>query len=97
MSAEECPGAGKCHGCLKWCNECGDVKHVCDTRLRSDRCDTHPVPPEWQTLRACRMSAERTAREARQMLADSARDLEEVADGESARREYDRQMAEMPL
>jgi len=25
-----CPGAGKCHGCMGWCDECGDVAGVCD-------------------------------------------------------------------
>jgi len=26
----ECPGEGQCHGCLSWCDLCGDVDHVCD-------------------------------------------------------------------
>lgn len=90
----ECPGAGKCHGCLKWCDECGDVAHVCDTRLRGDRCDEHPVPPDSLILRTTRRGAEKMIRDARQMLADGARDIEEVTEGEIARREYDRQMTE---
>jgi hypothetical protein len=95
MSDEiECPGAGKCHGCLKWCNECGDVKHVCDARLRHDRCDSHPVPPESETLRFARAVAENMIRSGKQMIADGARDLDDVIEGESARHEYDRQVAE---
>ena len=35
---DECPGKGKCHGCLKWCDECGDVDHTCDF----PDCDAHP-------------------------------------------------------
>lgn len=28
----ECPGKGKCHGCLCWCDICGDVDvGVCDS------------------------------------------------------------------
>lgn len=34
---EECPGAGKCHGCMAWCNECGDVSATCD----SPTCQRH--------------------------------------------------------
>ncbi len=35
---DECPGKGKCHGCLQWCNECGDVDFTCDF----PDCDAHP-------------------------------------------------------
>jgi len=38
--ADPCPGAGRCHGCLKWCNTCGDVSDVCDFA----GCDAHPRP-----------------------------------------------------
>ncbi len=34
---EECPGEGACHGCMKWCDRCGDVAWVCD----SATCDSH--------------------------------------------------------
>lgn len=26
----DCPGEGRCHGPMKWCDECGDVGDVCD-------------------------------------------------------------------
>ncbi len=35
--SDECPGAGRCHGCLGWCDNCGDVARVCDAR----ECDSH--------------------------------------------------------
>lgn len=28
-----CPGEGKCHGCMKWCDACGDVDDVCDAAV----------------------------------------------------------------
>jgi hypothetical protein len=34
---EECPGEGKCHGCMCWCDRCGDVTTVCDCEV----CDRH--------------------------------------------------------
>lgn len=38
-----CPGEGKCHGCLCWCDLCGDVGEVCDAsgcmRHRCTQCD----------------------------------------------------------
>lgn len=37
MSDEECPGAGKCHGCMSWCDRCGDVDTTCDCEV----CDQH--------------------------------------------------------
>lgn len=38
MSVDDpCPGQGKCHGCLSWCDECGDVDTVCN----AERCDRH--------------------------------------------------------
>jgi hypothetical protein len=27
----DCPGAGKCHGCMCWCDVCGDVDTTCDS------------------------------------------------------------------
>lgn len=39
--AEECAGEGMCHGCLKWCNWCGDVGHTCE--MKRGECDCHPV------------------------------------------------------
>ena len=32
-----CPGEGKCHGCLCWCDFCGDVDTVC----HSPTCQRH--------------------------------------------------------
>jgi hypothetical protein len=34
---EECPGQGACHGCVVWCDRCGDVGDVCS----ASRCDVH--------------------------------------------------------
>lgn len=46
---DECPGEGKCHGCLAWCDRCGDVKTVCDcegcAKHRCQECD-QIKPPE---------------------------------------------------
>ncbi len=33
----ECPGEGRCHGCISWCDRCGDTLTVCDC----ERCDRH--------------------------------------------------------
>lgn len=32
-----CQGPGTCHGCLKWCDLCGDVSATCD----ASACDIH--------------------------------------------------------
>lgn len=40
-----CAGQGKCHGCLCWCDWCGDVKDVCDVEW-PHWCDTHKRYPE---------------------------------------------------
>lgn len=37
LDESDCPGAGRCHGCLAWCDRCGDVSKVCD----ATRCDKH--------------------------------------------------------
>lgn len=90
----ECPGAGKCHGCLKWCNECGDiVTHVCDARLRGERCDQHPVPPPSNVIRSARKAAEAMIDKGREMERDGQVALREAVAAEGARRVYDRQMA----
>lgn len=34
---EPCPGEGRCHGCRRWCNDCGDVREVCE----DVGCDQH--------------------------------------------------------
>lgn len=33
MSDYECPGAGRCHGCMSWCDACGDVDGVCSAAV----------------------------------------------------------------
>lgn len=33
----ECSGFGKCHGCLNWCIECGNVSMMCD----DSECEVH--------------------------------------------------------
>jgi len=37
VADDECPGEGKCHGCLGWCDRCGDVGEVCNY----PDCDQH--------------------------------------------------------
>lgn len=90
----ECAGTGKCHGCLKWCSTCGDVAHICDTRLRGERCDEHPVPTAAIIVRFARRAAEEKIARGREMLREGERELAEVVDAENARRAYDRQMVE---
>jgi len=34
---EACPGSGKCHGSMDWCDRCGTVRNVCD----ATSCDVH--------------------------------------------------------
>ena len=92
--AEECPGPRGCHGCMKWCSRCGDVTHVCDTRLRGERCDEHPVPPAASVLRQTRASAERMIVEGKRLQREGAAALSEVEDGEKARDAFARQVNE---
>lgn len=28
----DCAGDGRCHGCMGWCDYCGDVSRVCDSQ-----------------------------------------------------------------
>lgn len=94
LSDDECTGAGKCHGCLRWCRICGDVAHTCDARLRGERCAEHPVPPEAVTIRYARRAAEDKIATGRRLQRDGAAELADVIDAENARRAYDRQMRE---
>lgn len=89
--SDECAGAGKCHGALKWCRECGDVAHTCDARLKGLPCDEHPVPPHWNELRASRATAEAELRRAKAAVRAAADLLTEIQDLEYARRVFDRQ------
>jgi hypothetical protein len=33
----DCAGMGRCHGCMVWCDSCGDVGAMCDAIF----CDRH--------------------------------------------------------
>lgn len=37
ISTVACPGEGRCHGCVSWCDDCGDVGEVC----HGIECDRH--------------------------------------------------------
>lgn len=39
-AADACPDAGSCHGAMKWCDRCGDVRDLCDDPI----CDAHYKP-----------------------------------------------------
>lgn len=41
----ECPGLGRCHGCLSWCPACGNVKDMCFVEWPG-RCDQHQKYPK---------------------------------------------------
>lgn len=90
---DECPGAGKCHGCLKWCSTCENVKHVCDMRLRGDRCDEHPVPPTRESIVARRLTAQRKLFRASEEVRELEAELDELHDEEQARKAFDLQVA----
>lgn len=93
MSEPECPGAGKCHGCANWCADCGDVDHICDMRLRGDRCDEHPVPHTWPALREMRSKAERSRAKGQKEVREAESWLGTIGDDEKARRAFDLQVA----
>jgi hypothetical protein len=88
----ECPGKGRCHGCMDWCSICGSVRHVCDVRLEGRRCDEHPVPPDWPALKARRRHAEAAVRKASVAMREAGQELESVADLEQARRAFSGQI-----
>lgn len=94
-TGNECPGAGLCHGALKWCDVCGDVKHICDARLRGERCAEHPVPPDVVTGRAAHRAAEKMIRDGNAMARDGERALQKAIDDEMARRAYANQLEEL--
>ncbi len=37
--SDDCPGTGKCHGPMGWCDRCGDVDRVCHDDSR--KCMAH--------------------------------------------------------
>jgi hypothetical protein len=45
LQPEVCTGEGACHGCLKWCDYCGNVDAVCDVQW-PHWCDIHQRYPE---------------------------------------------------
>lgn len=89
---DACPGTGKCHGCMQWCDDCGDVKHVCDARLNFSPCDAHPIPPEWQELRKRRRDAEHKLLEAQRLEREARAELSIIKDDEAARAAYGKQL-----
>lgn len=91
-SGNDCPGQGKCHGCVKWCDACGDVEHVCDTRIAMERCDAHPIPPEQGTISARRKAAEQKLYEAQVMEREARTELAKVYELQTARNEYAEQV-----
>lgn len=47
MTADDCPGVGRCHGPVDWCASCNARKAgPCDVRARGERCDQHPPAAE---------------------------------------------------
>lgn len=56
VDPDACPGQGKCHGCMQWCNDCGDVKYTCDFR---PMCDAHPHADELSEALAEQEEADR--------------------------------------
>ena len=93
MEDDECTGTGRCHGCLKWCENCGDVAHVCDVRLRGEACAEHPVPPDVVRIRESRKDAEARLAYGCRLVREAEVDMQDVVDAEHARRAYDRQVA----
>ncbi len=92
MTEEECAGAGKCHGPLKWCSSCGDVAHVCDMRLRDETCTDHPIPPTSHELRRSRAAAEQEIVRGERMVRDGKAELAKVEESERARRIFNVQL-----
>lgn len=92
--SEVCAGKGKCHGCLKWCDNCGDVGHICDARVEGRRCDCHPMPPEWSKLTRRRRDAEHRLFLAKQQVRDIGSELDEISELEAARNAHTEQVAE---
>lgn len=106
----ECPGMGLCHGCLKWCNNCGDVDEVCDARLYGEKdgrdhgrperrarewCDCHPVPPPMWEVKNLIRNAEVKLMRARRDYEDAAKEMEAFKEIERSRKEMDRQLEEL--
>ncbi len=61
----DCPGEGKCHGCMSWCDKCGDVDCICDfpdcdvhVRLEEAEAEARQTLNETRALRQALASAE---------------------------------------
>lgn len=89
---DECPGPGKCHGPRVWCDNCGDVRHICDARLRDERCDAHPIPPTPSEIAARRKAAEAKLAEGRRLIREGEAELAEAYEDARARKAYGEQM-----
>lgn len=61
---EDCPGEGRCHGCVQWCYACGDVGRICD----SPSCDSHRRTGELRSdLEAVRLQLSESVRRYRRL------------------------------
>ena len=86
-----CPGSGKCHGCVVWCNACGDVEEVCDARLQGQRCDVHPLQPELDILDRRIQEARFRVLFAKNTLIELEAELETAQRMRASRLAYDKQ------
>jgi hypothetical protein len=68
------------------------VAHICDARLREDRCDEHPIPLTQRECLIARHRAEKMIADGREMAREGERLLVAAQDLGKARREYDRQV-----
>jgi len=95
VSDDECPGEGKCHGCMSWCDDCGEVEEVCDVRATYQRCNCHPMPPEWNEIKALEKAAEALAFDLRAKLREVNAEIEQIAKLRRARNAFADQRAKL--
>lgn len=69
---KDCPGPGKCHGCLSWCDNCGDVDMVCDDPNCSAHDRLEEVQADVDLKRRSYRDAQDKANEARREYTDAA-------------------------
>jgi hypothetical protein len=85
-----CPGKDKCHGCMQWCDKCGDVDFTCDF----PDCDVHQRLSELEKeLRYLKEQTARLAQEWRDSEKETG-ELQETVD--RARREEKRGQKMVP-